>query len=221
MAGLSSPLQFTELASALVRTPHSQLLITKAFGLSCVAFTRRYYPHLKYTPHWRCGMHCWFLFSAVNKMFSAWRAEKLRVVYLLFKFQFSAFAFAFKSIDVCLANVHLSWTRIQEDVLFGNLWFKCCLRIATAFRSLPRPSSPREPSYPPDSVGASCLRSGPVTASLLMINIIKQKLKRIQKLKILRWKNFEHHQKVFNGIFALIPCRDSFIYLCTALISFC
>lgn len=44
------------------------------------------------------------------------------------------------------------------DVPLGNLWVKDCMRLATAFRSLPRPSSPLELSNPPDSMGASYLR---------------------------------------------------------------
>ena len=41
------------------------------------------------------------------------------------------------------------------------------MRLAVAFRSLPRPSSPVEPSHPPDSMGASYLYLGPMTASLV------------------------------------------------------
>ncbi len=40
----------------------------------------------------------------------------------------------------------------KENVLvFGNLWFKARMRLAKAYRSLPRPSSRSKPSYPSTS----------------------------------------------------------------------
>jgi hypothetical protein len=35
---------------------------------------------------------------------------------------------------------------------FRNLWFKGCMRLARAFRSLPRPSSALKPSHPLDGL---------------------------------------------------------------------
>ena len=43
----------------------------------------------------------------------------------------------------------LSDRSVEQEVSFGNLWFNGCMRLARAFRSLPRPSSPLEPSHPP------------------------------------------------------------------------
>ena len=36
-----------------------------------------------------------------------------------------------------------------NEVAFGNLRFNGCMHLAEAYRSLPRPSSHVEPSYPP------------------------------------------------------------------------
>lgn len=48
-----------------------------------------------------------------------------------------------------------SFTSIIKDVPLGHVWFNICMRFATPFPSLPGPSSPLEPSHPPNSVGAS------------------------------------------------------------------
>ena len=41
-----------------------------------------------------------------------------------------------------------------SEVTFGNLGVKGCMRLTQAYRSLPRPSSSIEPSYPSTSVGS-------------------------------------------------------------------
>ena len=63
-------------------------------------------------------------------------------------FQFCAFAFETRF------NPDLE----LKDVQLGDPWFKGCMRLATAYPSLPGPSSPLKPSHPPDSMGASFLR---------------------------------------------------------------
>lgn len=44
-----------------------------------------------------------------------------------------------------------------QDVPFGNSRFEDCMRLAETFGSLPPPSSPPEPSHPPNTMGASYL----------------------------------------------------------------
>ena len=45
--------------------------------------------------------------------------------------------------------------KVWQDVPFGNPRFYGCMRLAGAYRSLPRPSSRSEPSHPPGGLGAS------------------------------------------------------------------
>ena len=55
------------------------------------------------------------------------------------------------------SDVSLSWVRrpdgLNGEVPFGNPGFEGHMRLARAFRSLSRPSSPLEPSRPLDSIG--------------------------------------------------------------------
>lgn len=44
---------------------------------------------------------------------------------------------------------------IRQEVPFGHLRFKGRMRLAGAYRSLPRPSSALEPSHPPGSIRAA------------------------------------------------------------------
>lgn len=41
---------------------------------------------------------------------------------------------------------------LYSEVAFGNLWFKDYVHLARAYRSLSRPSSTIEPSYPPCNI---------------------------------------------------------------------
>ena len=46
----------------------------------------------------------------------------------------------------------LELIRLQQEVPFGHPRFYGCMRLAGAYRSLPRPSSAPEPSHPPGGV---------------------------------------------------------------------
>ena len=57
--------------------------------------------------------------------------------------------FSFGYCDVSLPRVKGSHEPLRRArISFRYLWFNGCMRLARAFRSLPRPSSPLEPSHP-------------------------------------------------------------------------
>lgn len=104
-----------------------------AFSLPCALFTRRYW-----------GRRIFFLFLRLIRCFNSPRSPSKsgnRLTHLKMR----PFIFPI-------------WNK--WDVPFGNAWFEGCMRLARPFRSLPRPSSPVEPSNPPNSMGASYLCSG-------------------------------------------------------------
>lgn len=61
------------------------------------------------------------------------------------------------------------------EVTFGDLGFEGCMRLAQAYRSLPRPSSAIEPSYSPNSVGTIPSGKGHLYTVSLNMNLRAQK----------------------------------------------
>ena len=47
----------------------------------------------------------------------------------------------------------------RREVPFGHPWFQGCLRLARAYRSLPRPSSVAKPIHPPGGVFATAVQA--------------------------------------------------------------